>query len=168
MEMSFTEFKRIPSEWLEQRLETVRALSGDDKLELYEVAKDRLTGEHYLHYAYLHRQVAAIGPESSGEETFHHLMPLSSDDVLGIIFNEQSFHYPDAWNKAFLRNGPDGDYVWFDPAYIEEETENEEIGRQIQEQLLKFRQSGELTPEAVSKLLEELDRTGGTDKDGSK
>ncbi|MDF2962732.1 MAG: hypothetical protein K0S39_4467 [Paenibacillus sp.] len=166
MEMSFKEFKRIPSEWLQQRLETVKAISGDaEGLELYEVAKDNLTGEHYLHYAYLHKQVAAMGPESTGEETFHHLLPLDSDDVLGIIFSEQSYLYPDAWEKPFLRNGPEGDYVWFDPAYTDDEAENEEIGQNIKEQLLRFKQSGELSPEAVRKLLEELDRTSGTDKE---
>ncbi|MFD0681707.1 MULTISPECIES: hypothetical protein [unclassified Paenibacillus] len=164
MEMSFKEFKRIPSEWLQQRLETVKALSGDE-LELYEVAKDKLTGEHYLHYAYLHKQVAAMGPESTGEENFHHLMPLDSDDVLGIVFSEQSYLYPEAWNKTFLRNGPDGDYVWFDPSYTEDEAENEEIGQNIKEQLLRFKQAGELSPEAVRKLLEEIDRTGESDKD---
>jgi hypothetical protein len=164
MEMSFKQFKRIPSDWLQLRLETVKPLK-DDGLELYEVAKDKLTGEHYLHYAYLHKQIAALGPESTGEETFHHLLPLSSDDVLGIIFGEQLYLYPDAWTKAFLRNGPDGDYVWFDPAYIDDEAENEEIGQQIKDQLLQFKQSGELSPEAVRKLLEELDRTNGTDKE---
>jgi hypothetical protein len=164
MDMSFKEFKRIPSDWLEQRLETVKALKSDE-LELYEVAKDKLTGEHYLHYAYLHKQIAAIGPESTGEETFHHLLPLDSDEVLGIIFSEQSYEYPGAWEKTFLRNGPEGDYVWFDPSYTDEEAENEAIGQNIKEQLLRFKQAGELSPEAVRKLLEELDQSNGTDKD---
>ncbi|OXM87866.1 hypothetical protein [Paenibacillus rigui] len=160
MTISFQEMKRIPSELLQNRLETVKSLT-DEVLELYEVAKDTETGEHYLHYAYLHKQIAALGPESTGEETFHHLMPLDSDDVLGIIFGEQSYTYPEAWNKSFLRNGPDGDYVWFDPSYTEQEADHEALGMSVKEQLLKFKQSSERSEDAVRKLLEELDRTLG-------
>jgi len=166
MVMSFVEMRRVPSDWLQERLETVKPLK-DDALEMYEVAKDKLTGEHYLHYAYLHKQIAAIGPESGGEETFHHLMPLTSDDVLGIIFGEQSYVYPDNWKQSFLRNGPDGDYVWFDPTYTEQEAESEEIGANLQEQLLRFKQLPDRSEEAVRKLLEELDRTLGKDDNGS-
>ncbi|MBE1441864.1 hypothetical protein [Paenibacillus sp. OAS669] len=165
MVMSFTDLRRVPSEWLQERLETVKALK-DDNLEMYEVAKDKLTGEHYLHYAYLHKQVAAIGPESSGDEIFHHLMPIDSDDVLGLVFGEQSYTYPDNWTKMFLRNGPDGDYVWFDPSYTDQEAESEEIGASLQEQLMRFKQSPERSEEAVRKLLEELDRTLGKDENG--
>lgn len=166
MVMSFVEMRRIPSDWLQERLETVKPLK-EEALEMYEVAKDKLTGEHYLHYAYLHKQIAAIGPESSGEETFHHLMPLTSDDVLGLVFGEQSYEYPDNWTQSFLRNGPDGDYVWFDPSYTEQEAESEEIGTNLQEQLLRFKQSSDRSEEAVRKLLEELDRTLGKDDNGS-
>ncbi|UQZ81603.1 hypothetical protein SK3146_00759 [Paenibacillus konkukensis] len=165
MVMSFVEMRRVPSEWLQERLETIKQLK-EDSLELYEVAKDKLTGEHYLHYAYIHKQIAAIGPESSGEESFHHLMPIDSDDVLGLVFGEQSFDYPEHWKKAFLRNGPDGDYVWFDPSYTEQESESEEIGASLQEQLLRFKQAPERSEEAVRKLLEELDRTLGRDDNG--
>ncbi|WP_282935427.1 hypothetical protein [Paenibacillus sp. RC67] len=163
MVMSFTDMRRVPSDWLQERLETVKSLTDDNNLEMYEVAKDKMTGEHYLHYAYLHKQIAAIGPETNGEEIFHHLMPIDSDDVLGLVFGEQFFTYPDHWNKTFLRNGPDGDYVWFDPSYTEQEVESDEIGANLQEQLLRFKQSPERTEEAVRKLLEELDRTLGKD-----
>ncbi|PZE21799.1 hypothetical protein [Paenibacillus xerothermodurans] len=157
MDVSFSELKRVPSHVLQQRLETVKELKNDP-LEMYEVAKDKLTGEHYLHYAYLHKQVAAIGPQSTGEEIFHQLLPLDTDDVLGIIVGDEAYIYPEAWDRAFLRNGPEGDYVWFDPAYTEDETQSELIGRRIQETLLRFKQSAELSPQAVQKLMEELDR----------
>lgn len=163
MANSWTEWKRVPSELLQERLETVKSLV-DVALELYEVSKDKETGEHYLHYAYLHKQIAALGPESTGEETFHHLMPLESDDVLGIIFGEQAYTYPDAWSKPFLRNGPDGDYVWFDPSYTEEEAEHEAIGESVKEELLKFKQLSDRSEESVRKLLEELDRKLGKDE----
>ncbi|ULL15760.1 hypothetical protein DVH26_15695 [Paenibacillus sp. H1-7] len=166
MVMSFVEMRRIPSDWLQERLETVKPLK-EEALEMYEVAKDKLTGEHYLHYAYLHKQIAAVGPESNGEETFHHLMPLTSDDVLGLVFGEQSYEYPENWSQSFLRNGPDGDYVWFDPSYTDQEAESEEMGVNLQEQLLRFKQSSDRSEEAVRKLLEELDRTLGKDDNGS-
>jgi hypothetical protein len=162
MDTSFKELKRVPSDLLDQRLETVKSIKRDD-LELYEVAKDKLTGDHYLHYAYLHKQIAALGPESTGEEAFHQLMPIDSDDVLGIVFGEQSYLYPEAWKHSFLRNGPDGDYVWFDPSYTDDEAHSEEVGQSLQEQLLRFKQTEQLTPEAVQKLLDELDRARGTD-----
>ncbi|SFL83305.1 hypothetical protein SAMN03159341_110151 [Paenibacillus sp. 1_12] len=159
---SLQEMKRIPSELLQERLEVVKQLSADE-LELYEISKDKLTGDHYLHYAYLHKQVAALGPESNGVETFHQLMPLESDDVLAYIFGEQEFAYPAAWKRSFLRNGPDGDYVWFDPEYTHDEENSEAIANELREQLLRFKQSSELTPEGVSKLLQDLDRTRDRD-----
>jgi hypothetical protein len=156
--ISLQEMKLIPSELLQERLETIKALAGDE-LEMYEIAKDKVTGEHYLHFAYLHKQIAALGPESSGEETFHQLLPLDSDDVLAIIFGEQPYTYPDAWASRFLRNGPEGGYVWFDPTYRLDEDDSEAIGQKLKEQLLLFKQNSELTEEAVSKLLKDLDRT---------
>ncbi|MCU6797959.1 hypothetical protein OB236_38125 [Paenibacillus sp. WQ 127069] len=157
-DQSMQDMKRIPAELLQERLEVVKQLSNDD-LELYEISKDKLTGEHYLHYAYLHKQVAAMGPESSGIETFHQLMSLESDDVLAFIFGEQEFTYPAAWKRSFLRNGPEGDYVWFNPEYTQDEENSEAIANELREQLLRFKQSKELTPEGVSRLLQDLDRT---------
>jgi hypothetical protein len=150
--------KRVLSEWLHERLEVVKPLA-DDGLELYEVSKDKATGEHYLHYAYMHKQIAALGPESNGIETFHQLMPLESDDVLALVLGEQDYTYPQCWRQAFLRNGPDGDYVWFDPGYTDKQEDSEEMERKLREQLLQFKQSSALTAEGVSKLLQDLDRT---------
>ena len=158
MNESLQSMKRVPSELLQERLKVVKQLR-DDGLELYEVSKDNTTGEHYLHYVYMHKQIAELGPESNEIETFHQLMPLESDDVLALVLGEQDYTYPQCWKQAFLRNGPNGDYVWFDPAYTEQEGDSEEIGRKLREQLLQFKQSSELTVEGVSKLLQDLDRT---------
>ena len=165
MDQSFVDMKRVSSQLLQDRLETVKPLRQDE-LEMYEVAKDKLTGEHYLHYAYLHKQVALMGqgPGSNGEEVFHQLMSLESDDVLGIIFGEQLYTYPQHWSKPFLRNGPEGDYVWFDPSYTEQEDQSEVIGANLKEQLLRFKQADNLSEDAVKKLLEDLDRTLGKDE----
>lgn len=153
MSESFQTMAKVPTEELAARLETVRELSGDG-LELYELTKDRETGEHYLHFAYLHRDIASGGTE----ETFHHLMPLSSDDVLAVLFSEQPYSYPEHWQRAFLRNGPEGFYVWFDPAQPDEEAEAERRGRKIREKLQRFKQMGSFDEESVRKLLEELER----------
>jgi hypothetical protein len=156
MSDSFKEMTRVPSELLQQRISTVHELRQDE-LELYEISKDSDTGEHYLHYAYVHRNLAAIGPGAGEEEVFHHLMPLDSDAVLGMMFGEQSYSYPDFWDHAFLRNGPEGDYVWFDPTYVNDHDESEMVGRSIVEELQRFKQSGERSEEALRKLLESFD-----------
>jgi hypothetical protein len=156
MNESLQDTKRITAELLQERIKTVRTLK-QDKLELYEIAKDEETGEHYLHYAYVHRNIAAIGPGAGAEEEFHHLMPLESDDVLGYLFSEQPYSYPEHWHRAYLRNGPEGEYVWFDPGYIEEHDENEALGHSIVEELMKYKQSGERSEETLRKLLESLD-----------
>lgn len=153
MSVSFRELAKVTAELLSERLETVRELRSDG-LELYELSKDRGTGEHYLHYAYLHRDIASGG----AEETYHQLMPLTSDDVLAILFNEQPYSYPEHWHQAFLRNGPEGFYVWFDPVKPDEEAEAEQAARHIREKLQRFKESGSFDEAAVRKLLEELDR----------
>ncbi|SDC49499.1 hypothetical protein SAMN02799630_00181 [Paenibacillus sp. UNCCL117] len=152
---SWKEWKLVPSASMQERLETVRTLR-EDELELYEIAKDKLTGEHYLHYAYLHRNIGAIGTNGQ-DEVFHQLLPLESDDVLGIMFSEQPYAYPEHWQKPFLRNGPEGDYVWFDPSYTEAEGEYEALGQQILEELNRFKAEGDLSEAAVERLLRKLE-----------
>jgi hypothetical protein len=117
--------------------------------------KDRVTGEHYLHYAYLHRSFTS--PDSA-EESFHYLLPIESGDVLGILFGEQGYTYPENWKHAFLRNGPVGYYVWFDPAGEAEEAESIAMAEQIRERLLRFKQENSGTPEEVGRLMEEFER----------
>ncbi|KIL40179.1 hypothetical protein SD70_15265 [Gordoniibacillus kamchatkensis] len=153
MSESFQAMAKVPAEWLAERLETVRELKRDD-LELYEIAKDRDTGEHYLHYAYVHRDFTS---GAGAEETFHQLMALSSDDVLGLLFENEPYSYPDHWHRAFLRNGPEGFFVWFDPVPAAEEAEADAAGRELRDKLLRFKQSGVYDEQAVRKLFKELD-----------
>lgn len=102
LEASLQQQQKIASETLVSRIVSVKELQKTE-LDMYEVAKDQETGEHYLHYAYMHRDFTNTGEP----ETFHHLMPIDSDDVLGLVFGEQGFDYPAKWNKPFLRNGPE-------------------------------------------------------------
>lgn len=150
---SFKDHKIIGSETIAARIETVKELQQQD-LEQYEIVKDRDTGEHYLHYSYLHRNLSGSGEP----EIYHQLLPLHSDDVLGIIFGEQAYKYPEYWKHSFMRNGPDGSYVWFDPSYEDEMLENEAIGRRLAERLEQFKQAGAFDEESVRKFLNELDQ----------
>jgi len=94
---SFQTMKLVPSDLLQNRVETVQELLVSD-LEQYEIVKDVETGEHYLHYAYLHINVAGGGVR----EYYHQLMPLETDDVLAIVLGEQAYTYPDHWRKPFF------------------------------------------------------------------
>jgi hypothetical protein len=158
-EGSFKEQKKIANELLQQRITTVKELKQDE-LEMYEIAKDSNTGDHYLHYSYLHRNISDTG----APEVYHQLLPLESDDVLGLIFGEQAYTYPDHWHKSFLRNGPDGFFIWFDPDSDEERMQNEEYGARLTDKLRKFKESGSLDPESVRKLLEDLDDDANSQK----
>ncbi|MCZ8515894.1 hypothetical protein O9H85_26550 [Paenibacillus filicis] len=157
MSASWQESKTVSSESLQERLQTIRPLQQEEH-EQYEIAKDRLTGEHYLHYAYLHRNFAAVGPGAGEAEVFHHLMPIDNDEVLGLLFNDEPFLYPQHWTKPFLRNGPEGDYVWFDPSYVAEEEEDMAAAIRITEELARFREEGDYSEEAIKRLFE---RTNG-------
>jgi hypothetical protein len=152
MSESFRKTAKVPAEWLAERLKTVRELRSTG-LELYEIAKDLDTGEHYLHYAYVHRNLT---DPAGGEETFHHLLPLTSDDVLGLLFGGEPYDYPEHWQRSFLRNGPEGFYVWFDPVPAAEEAEAEAVGQELRDKLLRFKQNGAYDEASVRKLLEDL------------
>lgn len=152
MSQSMQKLKLVSQELLQERLETVKTVLETDT-EMYEVAKDGETGEHYLHYAYLHIHVAGDG----GKEFFHQLMPLETDDVLAIVLGEQPFTYPDHWSKPFLRNGPDGNYVWFDPGYGEHADDDERDGEKLKEKLQAFKHEGSYDAESIQKLFEDLD-----------
>ncbi|MDT9724220.1 hypothetical protein DUZ99_04355 [Xylanibacillus composti] len=145
---------KIPGELLEERLETVKTLETSE-LEQYSIEKDRLTGEHYLLYAYVHRD-AAPGMQ---EEVFHHLLPLESDDVLALVLGEQPYTYPDHWHRSFLRDGPDGCLVWFSPAGPASD-EDQEFQRELLEGLAELKQKGG-SEEDIRKLLDRLHRKQG-------
>jgi len=150
--MSLREMQVVPGALLERRIEDVRELEAS-AAERYGIVKDAETGEHYLHYRYIHRDVAAGGAESS----YHQLMPLETDEVLDLMFNGGAYRYPDAWRRAYLRNGPNDQYVWFDPAPALEADEAEREAERIRETLLAFKRKGSFDPKDVERLLRELD-----------
>jgi hypothetical protein len=148
---SFRQYKLVEPEDLEQRLLTVKDLDIQEH-EAYRMLKDAQTGEHYLDYSYVHIDIAA----GANKETFHHLMPLESDDVIAIMLGEQSYRYPDVWNRMYLRNGPDGKYVWFNAEELN--TQDESAGREMQKALLEFKRTGKYDEEAIQQLFETMDR----------
>ncbi|MEW9698798.1 hypothetical protein [Paenibacillus sp. SI8] len=154
LEASLQQQQRISSETIASRIISVKELLQTD-LEMYEVAKDQLTGEHYLHYGYLHRDFTNTGEP----ESFHYMLPIDSDDVLGLVFGEQGFAYPDHWHKPFLRNGPEGFYIWFDPSHEEEQTQDDAIAADLLQKLKAFREQGEVDSDSIRKLLEDLDES---------
>jgi hypothetical protein len=144
--------RQVAQDMIQERIETIKPLSGDAN-ELYEIVKDKDTGEHYLHYAYKHLHVS-----DGSEENFHQLLPLDSDDVLGIMFSNQGYSYPEHWKIAFLRNGPDQTYVWFDPSDIHEEDDKERKAAEMVEMLRQFKAAGQTDLESVKKLLDQIDK----------
>lgn len=159
MAESLTAEQKISAETISSRIISVKELLQTE-LDLYEVSKDVETGEHYLHYAYMHRDFTNTGvPES-----FHYLLPIESDDVLGMIFGEQGYSYPEHWKSSFLRNGPEGFYIWFDPSHEAEQTEDEVMAAELLKKLRAFHEEGNVDPEAVRKLLEDMDETRNKEK----
>jgi len=156
--MSLRERQVVPGELLERRIEEVRELEASET-ERYGIVKDTVTGEHYLHYRYVHRDVAAGGAASA----YHQLMPIDNDEVLGFLFNGDAFRYPEAWRRPYLRNGPDDQYVWFDPSPALEADEAEREAARIRETLLAFKRKGEFGEKDVERLLRELDDNAAND-----
>jgi len=154
MSESFKSLKRVPYSLLQTRLEKVKILQQTD-LETYEIHKDILNGEHYLLFYYEHLLIA----DNNHKETYYHLMPLETDDVLALVLGEQPYSYPNHWTLPFLRNSSDNDsYVWFDPTHQTFYEENEEIGDKLKQTLLDFKQKGELDEETIKKLFNDLDK----------
>ncbi|MCD9020978.1 hypothetical protein [Cohnella silvisoli] len=152
--VSFTQLRIVSQDELTRRMEPIKALK-EDVNELYRLVKDTETGEHYLHYAVFHLNVAGGG----AEEEYHHLLPLEHDDVIALALGAPLFQYPGEWNCAYLRNGPDGGFVWYDPSGVSDnELKYAETEAYIREQLLAFRKSGAHGEEEVKRLLEEMDK----------
>lgn len=157
---SFRHLQRVSPETLADRLETVKELPAAEH-EQYSVMKDRLTGEHYLVYAYDHIDAAAGG----ARETFNHLMPIEADDVLAIVLGEQDYRYPDRWQAAYLRNGPGGMFVWFDAGGLAAEETDERRGMAVQDLLLDFKKRGKFDESAIRELFDKVDREFSPDRD---
>jgi hypothetical protein len=154
MNESLQSMKRIPHEVLQERLEKIKELKRTD-IEAYEIHKDTATGEHFLLYYYEHLLIA----DNNHKETYYHLMPLKTDDVLSIVLGEEDYTYPECWTRPFLRNSSeDESYVWFDPAHQAVYEQNDELGKKLKHMLTEFKQKGELNEEAVKKLFDDLDK----------
>ncbi len=92
--------------------------------------------------------------QDGDKEYFHQLLPIDTDDVLAILFEGKSYTYPEAWSSPYLRNGPLGYYVWFDP----EGEENEELlGRAMLDRLEQFKREGATDEAAIRKLFDDID-----------
>lgn len=151
--LSFKQIRMVAQDELTRRMEPVKTLKEEDA-QLYRIIKDTETGEHYLHYALFHINVAGGG----AEEEYHHLLPLEHDDVIALALGAPLTEYPSQWNKTYLRNGPDGGFVWFDPKGAEEEESGyAETEAYIREQLLAFRRQGSHGEEEVKRLLDAID-----------
>ncbi len=153
MPQSFQAMKLIAADTLQNRLQTVQELLTAD-LERYAVVKDTETGEHYLHYAYLHIDLAGSGER----EYYHQLLPLETDDVLAIVLGEQAYTYPDNWLRPYLRNGPDNHYVWFDPEGMEDEEQQELLAGEFKEKLRAFKERGQYDEDSIRRMLETIDQ----------
>jgi len=153
---SFRKAKRIPAERIRERIETVRILRRTDR-DLYEIVKDAATGEHYLHYSF--RLPDPGGGD--GEERFSHFLPLESDDVLAIVMDSRPYEYPDHWNRPYLRGGPDGSCLWYDPGQLSAYEEDERIGQEIVRQLREFKKKGRFDESSLRAFLGDLDRLVG-------
>jgi hypothetical protein len=152
MKESFKEQKVVSLEELQARLEIVKELKESDT-EAYYIRKDRETGEHYLHYSYLHLNVA----EGGVEEVFHHLLPIENDDVLSYIFEEKSYAYPEEWKGRYLRTGEEG-MVWFESHGEVDYEHYAAKGQEAQQKLEAFKQAGAYDDDAIRKLLSEMEK----------
>ncbi len=152
MKKSFKEQKAVSLEELQDRLEIVKELKETDT-EAYYIRKDRETGEHYLHYSFLHLNVA----EGGTEELFHHLLPVESDDVLSYIFEEKPYTYPDDWKGRYLRTGEEG-MVWFESHPGDDYEHYAAKGQEAQQKLEAFKQAGAYDDDAIRKLLSDMEK----------
>lgn len=153
--LSFTQMQLVNEDELTRRIETVKILSEQDGDHLYRLVKDAETGEHYLHYAVFHLNLAGGGEE----EHYHHLLPVPHDDVIALALGAQWPEYPSQWESAYLRNGPHGGFVWYDPGGASlDEAAYEEAAAMLKEQLLEFRRSGMHGEEEIKRLFDTIER----------
>lgn len=154
--LSFKQLRVVSQEELTRRMMPVKILR-EESTELYRVMKDEETGEHYLHYAVFHLNIAGGGIE----EEYHHLLPLEHDDVIALALGAPVMEYPQQWNQPYLRNGPHGGFVWYDPAgaaEVDDEQSYAETEAYVREQLLAFRREGSYGEEKIKQLFESMEK----------
>jgi hypothetical protein len=140
------------------RLETVRELEQAE-FETYRIVKDRETGQHYLQYTFIHLSLSEVLSRDPGTEHAHFL-PLESDDVLGLLFGEQPYRFPEHWRRPYLRSGTDDRLMPFDPSENHDLEREAETERALMDKLLTFKQEWQSAGDKerlTKKLFEELD-----------
>ena len=152
--LSFTHMQLVSEGELTRRIVTVKLLREQDG-ELYRLVKDAETGEHYLHYAVYHLNVAGGG----AEEHYHHLLPVPHDEIIAMALGSPWPEYPSQWQDAFLRNGPHGGFVWYDPnGATMDEAAYEAAAEMLKEKLFEFRRSGSRSEEDIKRLFDTIER----------
>lgn len=118
------------------QLETIKEWQHSD-FETYSLVKRRDTGEHFLRYSFFHIALA----EGGNREDYDYFLPLDHDDVLSVLFEEQTFIYPDDWTSVYWRSGRDNRLFLFDPRenFSLEEAIAEE--QQILQSLQRYKQA---------------------------
>jgi hypothetical protein len=137
-------------------LDTVKELETTD-FETYSVVKDRQSGQHYLSYVFRHINLS----EGGRRDEYEHYLPLSSDDVLGILFGDQPYRFPEHWRTPYLRSGNDDRLMPFDPSENHELADDAETEAMVLAKLRAYKEAWQQTddPESLTrKLIGEIDR----------
>lgn len=92
-------------------IETIKELESSE-FESYSIVKHTETGEHYLRYFLSHINLS----EGGRRDNYDHFLPIDSDDVLGLMFGEQPYRFPENWRSPYLRSGNDNRLIPFDPS----------------------------------------------------
>lgn len=135
-------------------LETVKELEQTD-FETYSIVKHRETNQHYLRYFLSHINLS----EGGRRDDYDHFLPIETDDVLGFIFGEQPYRFPDNWRSPYLRSGNDNRLIPFDPSEnydLEEDAKAElEMLAELEEFKQKWMNTENLSQEEKEKLTRE-------------
>jgi hypothetical protein len=134
------------------RLETIKELEQTD-FETYSLVKDRETGQHYLRYAFFHINLS----EGGRRDEYDHFLPLQSDDVLGLLFGDEPYHFPEHWKRTYFRSGTDDRIMPFDPSENHDLEEAAETERAMLAKLLRYKQEW-TTADDKERLTRELFR----------
>jgi hypothetical protein len=112
----------------------VKELEHTD-FETYSIVKNQATGQHYLRYSFTHLNLF----EGGRRDEYDHFLPLESDDVLGILFGDQPYRFPDHWRSPYLRSGTDERLMPFDPSENHDLKEAAEAERSLLAKLAQYK-----------------------------
>lgn len=136
------------------RLDTLKVLE-ETEFETYTLAKNRETGQHFLRYSMQHINLS----EGARRDDYEHLLAVESDEVLGLLFGEQPYSFPDHWKRTYLRSGTDDRLMPFDPSENHDLDEDAKTERALLAKLLQYKQEwqqtddkGQLTKQFFKKL----------------